>query len=286
MEEVVVERLPVVHAVDGAVHEVLAQRAPDGVAIGAGDADRQDPGAGDRHEEERPQDGGEAPPAPQVAVRGQGQEGDAEGQQEPDGALGQGRQRRRQPEQQTGPATVGLAGPVGGKGGERHPDQEAQQGVDLGPAGLVPEHVARGQHDSGEGGDVPVPEATTEAHGQGEGAEGGQGRGQARRHLQDLSEGRGESGDQPEEEGRLVAVHHAVDEGHEPVAPRQHLPRPLREEGLVRRPQVVAPQEPEEEDGGQDEDGSLAGEPARAGRGCRSASRWDRHGGFRSGRGW
>ena len=74
----------------------------------------------------------------EVTVEGEGQENDPEGQHETHRPLGEHGQRRSPPEQETGPATVHVAGSPDREGPQCDPDQAAQQRIDLRPPGLCP----------------------------------------------------------------------------------------------------------------------------------------------------
>ncbi len=134
-----------VHAVEAAVDEVVAQGSPDRVLRRPGQLRHRHPGAEDPGAEQRPAPRGEAAPAPQVAVRGQHHQGNAQGQQQPHRPLGEDGQGGGEPEQQARAPAAGIARPVRLEGGQGHPDEAAEERIRLAPARLVPEHEGGGE---------------------------------------------------------------------------------------------------------------------------------------------
>ena len=204
-----------------------------------------------------PSSGAKPPQRAKVALKGKEQNDDSQGEEQSDRALGENRETRRQPEERSGSPAVRIARSPSIKRRQGHPNEKAQQRVDLGPTRLVPEHIAGRQKYAGECSRLRTEPTPAQTHDQNEGPKSSDHRRQPSGELGDGAQRQREDGDQPEKQRWLVAVDDPVDMGHQPLAVGHHLAGALTEEGFVRRPQIVGTEKPQEDHCGQHEDQAL-----------------------------
>ena len=234
-----------------AVPVVVDQELP-GESAAVDDRRVEVPGCGDGEEDEPPGMDEKRPERRRVALDGQEQNRRRQQQDERDRSLREDRERREDGES----VQVRRAAPVvpevereegaGDERGEHHVGEERD--------GLAEVGEGREQQERAERGDAVRQEAPAEEEGE-QRTEDSEGRRHQARRPWVLAQQRERGGQQPVGEGRLLELRLTEQEGGQRARRRQHLPRGLGVEHLVRvRERQGVERQGEDEDGGSQHD--------------------------------